>query len=379
MCIQHLEVSKIYPSHQSNNNTILQVTFVEALDQLMPGFDPKIGKLAQRITPAKDGKPVMIELIDAKTKEPKDTLEVDAALIATGRAPHTKGLGLENINVETQCGFVPVDERMRVIDANGKLVPNLYCIGDANGKMMLAHAASAQGISVVEQVCGKDHVLNHLSIPAACFTHPEISMVGLTEKYFQLIMWVLSFPRLTVKCILVLVHCFQMLHPQAREKAEKEGFEISVAKTSFKANTKALAENEGEGLAKLIYRPDNGEILGVHIFGLHAADLIHKASNAIALGTQIQPLGSSLSRPSGLSPPPKILQGNTMTNSIVEVFKQAAVRLQDDLLNVLKSKDFHDHESMILEACFIFCALDALFVDSQPFKEQVEEFIGCAA
>ena len=68
-----------------------------------------------------------------------------------------------------------------------------------------------------------------------------------------------------------------------------------------------------------------------------------------------------------------------MTNSIVEVFKQAAVRLQDDLLNVLKSKDFHDHESMILEACFIFCALDALFVDSQPFKEQVEEFIGCAA
>lgn len=111
------------------------------------------------------------------------------------------------------------------------------------------------------------------------------------------------------------------MQPQAREKAEKEGFEVSIAKTSFKANTKALAENEGEGLAKvvsvhcmqklhsklmfltftsfmltsvlflllqLIYRPDNGEILGVHIFGLHAADLIHEASNAIALGTRIQ-------------------------------------------------------------------------------------------
>lgn len=252
-----------------------EVTFVEALDQLMPGFDPEIGKLAQRvlinprkidyhtgvfakkITPAKDGKPVAIELIDAKTKEPKDTLEVDAALIATGRAPFTKGLGLENVNVVTQRGFVPVDERMQVIDANGNLVPNVYCIGDANGKMMLAHAASAQGISVVEKLCGRDNVLNHLSIPAACFTHPEISMVGLTE-------------------------------PQAREKAEKEGFEVSVAKTSFKANTKALAENEGEGLAKLIYRPDTGEILGVHILGLHAADLIHEASNAIALGTCIQ-------------------------------------------------------------------------------------------
>ncbi|WZZ75393.1 hypothetical protein YC2023_086763 [Brassica napus] len=194
----------------------------------------------QVITPAKDGRPVMIELIDAKTKEPKDTLE---------------------INVATQRGFIPVDERMRVIDGNGKLVPHLYRIGDANGKLMLAHAASAQGISVVEQVTGRDHVLNHLSIPAACFTHPEISMVGLTE-------------------------------PQAREKAEKEGFKVSIAKDKFQGEHKgptALAENEGEGLAKMIYRPDNGEILGVHIFGLHAADLIHEASNAIALGTRIQP------------------------------------------------------------------------------------------
>ncbi|KAI7979401.1 hypothetical protein LOK49_Contig354G00002 [Camellia lanceoleosa] len=108
-----------------------------------------------------------IELVDAKTKEPKDTSEVDAALIATGRGPFTKGLGLENINVVTQRGFVLVDERMQV--------PHLYCIDDANEKMILAYAASAQGISVVEQVSGKDHVLNHLSIPAACFTHLEIS------------------------------------------------------------------------------------------------------------------------------------------------------------------------------------------------------------
>ncbi|CAN1181634.1 Dihydrolipoyl dehydrogenase 1, chloroplastic [Linum perenne] len=104
-----LEFSDVYTALGS------EVTFVEALDQLMPGFDPEIGKLAQRvlinprkidyhtrvfatkITPAKDGKPVTIELIDAKTKEPKDTLEVDAALIATGRAPFTNGLGLENV------------------------------------------------------------------------------------------------------------------------------------------------------------------------------------------------------------------------------------------------------------------------------------------
>ncbi|KAL3011884.1 hypothetical protein AAZX31_07G223300 [Glycine max] len=293
-----LEFSDVYTALGSE-----VVTFIEALDQLMPGFDPEISKLAQRvlinprnidyhtgvfatkITPARDGKPVLIELIDAKTKEPKDTLEVDAALIATGRAPFTQGLGLENIDVVTQRGFVPVDERMRVIDANGKLVPHLYCIGDANGKMMLAHAASAQGISVVEQVTGRDLVLNHLSIPAACFTHPEISMVGLTE-------------------------------PQAREKGEKEGFEVSVAKTSFKANTKALAENEGEGLAKLIYRPDNGEILGVHIFGLHAADLIHEASNAIALGTRIQDIKFA------------VHAHPTLSEVLDELFKSAKVKAQ---------------------------------------------------
>ncbi|XP_024369754.1 dihydrolipoyl dehydrogenase 2, chloroplastic [Physcomitrium patens] len=264
-----LEFSDVYTALGS------EVTFVEALDGLMPGFDPEIGKLAQRIlinprkidyhvgvlakkiTPAKDGKPVQIELVDPKTKETKDILEVDAALIATGRSPFTKGLGLEKINVITQRGFVPVDERMQVLDSEGKPVPHLYCIGDANGKMMLAHAASAQGISVIEQIAGRDNILNHNSVPAACFTHPEISMVGLTE-------------------------------PQARALGEKEGFKVSVAKTSFKANTKALAENEGDGLAKLIYRPDSGEILGVHILGLHAADLIHEASNAIAMGNTIK-------------------------------------------------------------------------------------------
>ncbi|XP_059317851.1 dihydrolipoyl dehydrogenase 2, chloroplastic-like [Lycium ferocissimum] len=293
-----LEFSDVYTALGS------EVTFIEALDQLMPGFDPEISKLAQRIlvnprkidyhtgvfatkiTPAKDGKPVVIELTDAKTKELKETLEVDAALIATGRAPFTEGLGLENINVLTERGFIPIDERMRVLDADGKLVPHLYCIGDANGKMMLAHAASAQGISVVEQVSGRDHVLNHLSIPAACFTHPEISMVGLTE-------------------------------PQAREKAEKEGFEISIAKTSFKANTKALAENEGEGIAKLIYRPDNGEILGVHIFGLHAADLIHEASNAMALGTSIQDIKFA------------VHAHPTLSEVLDELFKSAKVTSHD--------------------------------------------------
>lgn len=243
-----------------------EITLIEALDQLMPGFDPDIAKLAQRvlITPrdietkvgvlAKrviPGSPVVIELADAKTKEPVETLEVDACLIATGRVPYTQDLGLEAIEVELdRRGFIQVDDYLAVLK-DGQPVPHLYAIGDATGKMMLAHAASAQGVAVVETVCGRSRTVDYHSIPAAAFTHPEISFVGLTE-------------------------------PIAQEKAAAEGFEIAVARTYFKGNAKALAEGETEGLAKVIYRKDTGEVLGIHIFGLHASDLIHEAALAIA-------------------------------------------------------------------------------------------------
>eukprot|EP00899_Mesostigma_viride_P015373 jgi/Mesvir1/23837/Mv10642-RA.1 len=266
-----LEFSDVYTALGS------EVTFIEALPNIMPGFDPEIAKMAQRmlinprkidfktnllaksITPGIPGQvPVKIELVDFKTREYVETMEVDAALIATGRSPYTKGLTLENVGAEpNKRGFIEVDEKMRVKDKEGKIVPHLYCIGDANGVMMLAHAASAQGISVIENIKGNDNVLNHLSVPAACFTHPEVSFAGMTE-------------------------------PQAQAKADKEGFKLGIAKTSFKGNTKALAELEGEGMAKLIYNKATGEILGVHIIGLHAADLIHEASNAIALKQTVQ-------------------------------------------------------------------------------------------
>lgn len=207
-------------------------------------------------------KPVIIELTDFKTKEKVDELEVDACLVATGRSPYTNGLNLPSVNVETdRRGFLPVNDKMQVLGKDDKPVRGLYCIGDANGKYMLAHAASAQGISAVENICGREHIVNHLAIPAACFTHPEVSFVGLTED-------------------------------AAREKAEKDGYadRVAVAKTYFKGNSKALAELEGDGMGKLIYRKDTGEILGVHLFGLHAADLIHEFSNAVAMKQPVQDL-----------------------------------------------------------------------------------------
>merc|ERR1712099_36529 len=129
-------------------------------------------------------------------------------------------MGLEDMGIETQRGFVAVDEKMQVLtkSEDGEVVPNLYCIGDANGKMMLAHAASAQGISAIENIVGREHVVNHLAVPAACFTHPEIAMVGPTEE-------------------------------QAFDMAEEKGWDIGKSQGSFRANSKALAEGEGNGMA----------------------------------------------------------------------------------------------------------------------------------
>jgi dihydrolipoamide dehydrogenase len=111
---------------------------------------------ASEVTPGVPGvKPVSIKMIDAKTKELVETLEVDACLVATGRVPNTVGLGIEQAGIATDRGFIRVNEKMQVFkkkaegEGEESLIPGLYCIGDANGKYMLAHAASAQVISIL--------------------------------------------------------------------------------------------------------------------------------------------------------------------------------------------------------------------------------------
>jgi dihydrolipoamide dehydrogenase len=263
-----LEFSDIYSALGS------EITLIEALDQLMPTFDPDIAKIAQRVLIAPrdietkvgllakkvtPGSPVVIELADAKTKEVVEVLEVDACLVATGRVPVTQNLGVESVGVEIdRRGFIPVDDRMAVL-MEGQPVPHLWAIGDATGKMMLAHAASAQGVVAVENICGRDRQVDYRSIPAAAFTHPEISFVGLSE-------------------------------PAAKELGKAEGFEVAAVRTYFKGNSKAIAEGETDGIAKVIYRQDTGEVLGVHIIGMHAADLIQEAANAIAQRNSVNTL-----------------------------------------------------------------------------------------
>ena len=255
-----LEFSDVYTALGS------EVTMIEALDVLMPSFDPEIAKIAERVLikprsietyvstlakTVKPGNPVVIELADAKTKEIVETLEVDACLVATGRIPATKNLGLETVGIELdRRGFIEVNAQMAVIK-DGEVVPHLWAVGDATGKMMLAHAASGQGVIAIENICGRTKSIDYRCIPAAAFTHPEISYVGLTEA-------------------------------QAKELGTTENFTVSTVKSYYKGNSKALAEKETEGMAKVVYRQDTGELLGVHIIGIHASDLIQEAANAIA-------------------------------------------------------------------------------------------------
>jgi dihydrolipoamide dehydrogenase len=250
-----------------------EVTMIEALDRVMPTFDPDIAKLAGRkLIESRDidtragvfaskvipGSPVKIELIDAGTKELVEVLEVDAVLVATGRVPTSAELNLSAVGVETERGFIPVDDGLRVL-AGGKPVPHLWAVGDVTGKLMLAHTAAAQGVVAVENMCGGNRTVDYRSIPAATFTHPEISSVGLSEA-------------------------------DAKALAAEQGFEVGSVRSYFKANSKALAELESDGLMKLLFRKDTGEVLGAHIFGLHAADLIQEVANAVARRQSVREL-----------------------------------------------------------------------------------------
>lgn len=254
-----------------------EVTMIEALDRVMPTFDPDIAKLAARkLIDGRDietkvgvfaskvipGNPVQIELIDANSKELVEVLEVDAVLVATGRVPTSKDLNLAAVGVETNRGFIPVDDQMRVL-INGEPVPHLWAVGDVTGKMMLAHTAAAQGAVAVDNILGHQRQIDYRSIPAATFTHPEISSVGLSEV-------------------------------EAKQLAKEQGFEFGSVRSYFKANSKALAELESDGIMKLLFNKNTGEVLGAHIYGLHAADLIQEVANAVARRQSVKQLANEV-------------------------------------------------------------------------------------
>ena len=276
-----------------------EVTMIEALENIMPTFDPDIAKIAKKkllnsrhietksnvfATEVIPGCPVKVELMDAKSKEIVENLEVDAVLVATGRKPNSEKLNLEALKINTNKGFIPINDEMRVMK-DKKIVPNLWAVGDVTGKLMLAHTAAAQGTIAVENICGQSKKINYRTIPAATFTHPEISSVGLSEI-------------------------------EAKEISKKENFNLGIVKSYFKANSKALAELESDGVLKLLFNKDTGEVLGAHIFGLHAADLIQEIANAMARKQDVTKLSTEVHTHPTLS-------------EVVEVaYKQAASQIK---------------------------------------------------
>ena len=231
-------------------------TIVEVMPQLLPIEDEEISKEFTRIFKKKgidvftDAKVVSCEVTGSgvksvvEVKGKQQTIETEIVLSATGRGPVTGGVGLDKTKVRMdQRGFIEVDPFMRTAE------PGIYAIGDIVPTPALAHCASAEGILAVEHMAGRDpRPINYDHVPNATYTDPEVASVGLTEK-----------------------------------KAKEKGYEVKVGKFPFTANSKAKILGDAGGLVKYVVDAKYDEILGVHIVGPKATELIVEACAALEL------------------------------------------------------------------------------------------------
>ena len=232
-----------------------RVTIVEMEKQILPGVDGEIARELERIF-KKKGIDILTGTKFHSLKKFPGRVEValesnddlkhrtaNKILVAVGRAPLSTGLGLEALGVELNRGYIKVDEQMRT--ANDAI----YAIGDVNGPPLLAHAASEEGIAAIEFMLGqREKALDHLRIPACIYCQPEIAVVGLSE-----------------------------------EQAQARGYEVKTGKFPFRALGKAIAAGHEEGFVKLVVDKEYGEVLGCHIIGHGATDLIAEAGLARTL------------------------------------------------------------------------------------------------
>lgn len=224
-----------------------EVTIVEMLPRVLPNEDAEVSALVEKelkkkgfavyagtklVSVQNDGKMIRAELEkDGKTF----TLESEYILAATGVRPNTEGLGLKNAGIATdKRGYIPVDDRMRTN------VDGVYAIGDVTGKLALAHAASAQGLCAVNDLCGKEtQALNYANMPKCTYTAPEVASAGLTE-----------------------------------EKAKEAGYDAASALFPLSANGKAISYGDDTGFVKLVYDKKYGQLLGAHMVGVHVTEMV---------------------------------------------------------------------------------------------------------
>ncbi|MCM1152999.1 MAG: dihydrolipoyl dehydrogenase [Muribaculum sp.] len=233
-----------------------KVTVIEFMKQILPPFDADIAKRLKQAL-SKKGVNIITAAAAKKIEQNADyeivvtyeykgkeeTVVSSDLLMAVGRAPRVQGLNLEAAGVEYSPKGIPVDDNMRTN------VANIYAIGDVNARMMLAHVATFQGFRALNAIQGKADDIRFDIVPSAVFTVPECGMVGLTE-----------------------------------EQCKAQGIEIVKGQSFFRANGKSLALAEPEGLCKLIFRKEDGLLLGAHIMGVEAADLAQQCADMMNYG-----------------------------------------------------------------------------------------------
>ena len=241
-----------------------EVTVVEFLDVITPGMDPEVQKTFQRMLKKQGLNFIMGAAVQkteaSKTKakvhyklrkdESEHVIDADVVLVATGRKPYHDGVGLEALGIEmTERGQIAVNDHWQTS------VKGIYAIGDVIEGPMLAHKAEDEGMAVAETIAGKQGHVNYGVIPGVIYTHPEVANVGETEA--------------TLK---------------------EAGRAYKVGKFSFMGNARAKANFAGDGFVKILADKETDRILGAHIIGPSAGDLIHEVCVAMEFGASAQDL-----------------------------------------------------------------------------------------
>jgi len=239
-----------------------EVTVVEFMDQVLPGMDMEVRKtfgrmlkkqgmtmhLSSKVTSVENaGKGAKVTFEPVKGGD-ATVLETDVVLVAVGRSPYTEGLGLETIGVE-------MDERSRIKTAHdfSTNVPGVYAIGDVIIGPMLAHKAEDEGVAVAENIAGLTGYVNHDVIPGVVYTYPEVAAVGKSE-----------------------------------DELKEAGTAYNVGKFPFTANSRAKANMATEGFVKILADKTTDRVLGVHIIGADAGNMIAQAATAMEFGASAE-------------------------------------------------------------------------------------------
>ena len=227
-----------------------EVTVIEYLKECLPALDSDIAKRLRKLL-EKQG-------ITFKMKTAVENIadiDADVILMATGRKPRTEGLNLEAIGVGlAPNGAIQVNEAFEIISHSSSLTSHLYAIGDVNGRQMLAHAAEMQAIHAVNHILGRADAIRFDVMPAAIFTTPEAACVGPTE-----------------------------------DQLKAGGVDYQCRKAFWRANGKAMAMGETEGMLKLLSNQED-RIIGCHAYGAHAADIVQEVSVLMCRDTTVTQL-----------------------------------------------------------------------------------------